>query len=242
MNKIKAILFDKDGTLFNFAATWEAWAQAFLYRLASGPDHAADLGRAIGFDVVRGQFLPDSIAIAGTPAEVMDALCSSLPDMAPADILNAINEEATRAPLVEAAPLGALLQDLRRRGLRLGVVTNDAEALAHAHLEAANVSECFDFIAGFDSGFGAKPDPGPLLAFADKVGVAPDATLMVGDSLEHDIGGAQNVGFSSALVRGGVHSNAFAGSLQECELDRIIHELSARERVDPPTFCLEYFA
>jgi phosphoglycolate phosphatase len=123
--------------------------------------------------------------------------------MAPADILNAINEEATRAPLVEAAPLGALLNDLRRRGLRLGVVTNDAEALAHAHLEAANVSECFDFIAGFDSGFGAKPNPGPLLAFADKVGVSPDATLMVGDSL-HDLKAAHAAGMQAVGVLTGL--------------------------------------
>ena len=30
MTMIKGVLFDKDGTLFDFAATWEAWAASFL--------------------------------------------------------------------------------------------------------------------------------------------------------------------------------------------------------------------
>ena len=43
--------------------------------------------------------------------------------------------------------------------------------------------------------------------------VQPNRFLMVGDSLEHDIGGAQNVGFASALVRSGVHSNDFGAAM-----------------------------
>ena len=41
MSAVKGIIFDKDGTLFDFAATWEAWAQAFLLRAcnASGGRH-----------------------------------------------------------------------------------------------------------------------------------------------------------------------------------------------------------
>ena len=33
---VRGIVFDKDGTLFDFAATWEAWAVAFLLRAAEG--------------------------------------------------------------------------------------------------------------------------------------------------------------------------------------------------------------
>ena len=31
---VRGIVFDKDGTLFDFATTWEAWAAAFLMRAA----------------------------------------------------------------------------------------------------------------------------------------------------------------------------------------------------------------
>ena len=39
---------------------------------------------------------------------------------------------------------------------------------------------------GFDSGFGAKPALGPLLAFATAMGLLPDQVVMVGDS-PHDL-------------------------------------------------------
>jgi phosphoglycolate phosphatase len=65
-------------------------------------------------------------------------------------------------------------------------VTNDAEAPAHAHLNRAGVADLFDFVAGCDSGHGAKPAPGQLLAFARRTGLAPERVVMVGDSL-HDL-------------------------------------------------------
>ena len=72
---VDAIVFDKDGTLFDFAATWEAWAHAFLLR-ATGQDEgrAQEVGRHIGFDFATSRFEPDSVAIASTVAEVAAAL------------------------------------------------------------------------------------------------------------------------------------------------------------------------
>jgi len=40
-----------------------------------------------------------------------------------------------------------------------------------------------EFVAGYDSGFGAKPDPGPVLAFAQAVGVPPSEIAVVGDTV-----------------------------------------------------------
>jgi len=74
-------------------------------------------------------------------------------------------------------------------------MTNDTEYGARAHLGAAGVLERFDFIAGFDSGHGAKPAPGPLLAFARAVSVAPDRVVMVGDST-HDLIAGRRAGMA----------------------------------------------
>jgi len=67
MTDIKGLLFDKDGTLFDFAATWESWAHAFLLRACEG-DHAkaGRVGAAIGCDMVGRHFGPDSLVIAST--------------------------------------------------------------------------------------------------------------------------------------------------------------------------------
>ncbi|SLN49081.1 Phosphoglycolate phosphatase [Falsiruegeria litorea R37] len=201
---IDALLFDKDGTLFDFAATWEAFARAFLLRV-TGDDlaRATEVGQAIGFDMATNSYSPDSIVIAGTPGEVAEVLTDFFPDMTLVELIDMINDEAARAPQAEAVPLGAFLDDMRAKGLKLGVATNDAERPARAHLSSAGVQDKFDFIAGFDSGHGAKPGPGQLLAFAAHVGVAPGCVAMVGDST-HDLLAGRAAGMTTIGVLTGM--------------------------------------
>lgn len=201
---VRGVIFDKDGTLFDFAATWEAWAVAFLLR-ASGGDRgrAALLGAAIGFDFEACRFSRDSIVIAGTAGEVAATLAPHLPDLAPAHLLDMLNEEAANAPQAEAVPLDPFLRGLRARGLSLGVATNDAEGPARAHLDSAGITAQFDFIAGFDSGHGGKPAPGQLLAFCAATGLEPESVVMVGDSL-HDLRAGRAAGMRTLGVLTGL--------------------------------------
>ncbi|WP_298921338.1 HAD family hydrolase [uncultured Roseobacter sp.] len=220
MSGIKGVLFDKDGTLFDFAATWEVWAVGFLERMTGNTEDAAHLGAQIGFDYAAQRFSPDSLVIAGTPGEVAQALMPFLPGTSFQDVLNILNEEAEMAPQVEAIPLVPFLNDLSARGLRLGVATNDAEAPARAHLKSAGVTEFFDFIAGFDSGHGAKPDPGQLLAFAQMFSIAPEAVVMVGDST-HDLIAGRAAGMRCVGVLTGLAERHVLEPLSEVVLDDV---------------------
>ena len=191
MTAIEGVIFDKDGTLFDFSRTWEAWAKGFLLRIAHTEDLARSIGHAIGFDVDTGKFESGSVVIAGTPGEIAEVMKASLPTMAASDIVSIMNEEAAKAPQVEAAELHPLLDRLKSFGLALGVVTNDAEEPAMAHLRSAGVQHHFDFVAGFDSGFGSKPQPGQLFAFLDHTGVEASRCVMVGDSTHDLLAGRQ---------------------------------------------------
>lgn len=188
MARIEAVLFDKDGTLFDFHATWAAWAKRMLIALAKQDQSmAVKLGELIGFDYVGGVYAPDSPAIAGTPDEIAELLLPALPKGTRMDhLLARMNAEAAKAPLVEATPLAPFLAEMKGLGLRLGVATNDSEASARAHLETTGIESEFDYIAGCDSGFGAKPGAGMCLGFSRATGVAPEACVMVGDST-HDL-------------------------------------------------------
>ena len=223
MTAIAGIVFDKDGTLFDFAATWEACAQSFLQRLCEGDRARAErAGAAIGFDLAAGRFARDSVVIAGTPGEVAHALAPSFPDRTEAEILALINDEAVSAPQQPAVALDPLLRGLRARGLRLGVATNDAEAPARAHLDAAGVTGLFDFVAGFDSGHGGKPAPGQLLAFAAACGIDPAACVMVGDSL-HDLRAGRAAGMGCLGVLTGLATRGDLSPLADAVLPDIGH-------------------
>jgi len=201
---IQAILFDKDGTLFDFHATWGIWAKTLLLDEANGDaDLATRMGRAIGYDIRTGAFAPDSMVIFDTPPDIAAALLPFFAGETVESLTARLNAAAARVPMVEATPLIPLLLELKARGLKLGVATNDGEAPARAHLAASGISGIFDFIVGSDSGFGSKPEAGMMLAFADHIGVSRDRIAMVGDSV-HDLVAGRAAGMVPVAVLTGV--------------------------------------
>ncbi len=202
--KVDGLLFDKDGTLFDFHATWNVWAAGLINELADGDaDTLARLSTEMHFDLPTGRFLPTSPVIAGTNREAAECVARALPNRSVDDIEHHLMMSSSQAPLAPAVPLAPYLMGLSAQGMALGVMTNDTEFGARAHLRSAGIEEHFDFIAGFDSGFGAKPDPGPLLAFAKATSLQPERVAMVGDST-HDLVAGRAAGMLTIGVLTGV--------------------------------------
>ncbi|MDJ0824650.1 MAG: HAD family hydrolase [Rhodobacter sp.] len=220
---IRGVLFDKDGTLFDFEATWNGWAAMMLADLAGGDlDRAAELGARMGYDLAARRFDPDSVVIAGTPDDIVRLLLPGVPELSPPELITRLNATAARAPQAEAVPLEPLLAKLRGMGLALGVATNDAEAPARAHLAGVGHAAAFDFIAGYDSGYGGKPEPGMCLGFAAAVGLAPETVVMVGDST-HDLEAGRAAGMRTVAVLTGMAPEAELAPLANAVLPDIGH-------------------
>ncbi len=202
---IKAVIFDKDGTLFDFRQSWGAWTLALLDRLA--PVTRGDLGQVLGFDPVGFSFARDSAIIAHTSFEIADLILPHLDGVSMPTLLQIMNDLGTSAPMVPAVDLPLVLAGLKAKGLALGLATNDTEGPARAHLGGAGVTHLFDFVAGCDSGFGGKPEPGQLLAFAAHIQLAPAQIAMVGDSL-HDLEAARRAGMKAVGVLTGPATRA----------------------------------
>jgi phosphoglycolate phosphatase len=200
---IRGIVFDKDGTLFDFRASWGRWASGFIAQLARDQTHAATLAQAIGYLPQSNSFRPDSPVIAATAADIAAALLPHLDGYTHASLTDAIDDAAAGVPMSEAVPLVPLLSALRARGLKLGVATNDSEAPARAHLDRHGLTGLLDFMAGYDSGHGAKPGPGMCLAFAAATGLDPAHVLMVGDS-RHDLEAGRAAGMRPIAVLTGI--------------------------------------
>lgn len=187
MTALQGIVFDKDGTLFDFNATWGAWSRAMLVQEArDDADMLNALADALGYDLTHGVFRPGSIVIAETSLVVAQAIASITGDRDHAALQKRMDQMTAKVAQVPVAPLAPLFRRLRAMNLALGIATNDSEAPARAHLAKAGVTDLFDFIAGCDSGFGGKPATGQLDAFCAQTGLDPAACAMVGDSL-HDL-------------------------------------------------------
>ena len=109
-------------------------------------------------------------------------------------------EHAAWAPARQlASTTHALLESLRDRGLKLGLVSNaiDPPELLRRDLEQLGVAQRID-VAVFSSELGRrKPDPAIFLHALDELGVAPERALFVGDRPAVDVAGAAALGMKT---------------------------------------------
>lgn len=96
-------------------------------------------------------------------------------------------------------------------------------ALAHAYADA-----------GGDVRFYGKPYPPVFRALETALGARPGRLLMVGDSLEHDIAGANAAGWATCFVEGGLH----AADLVTGDPDGALQHLVATHRAPTPDYAI----
>lgn len=201
---IRAVLFDKDGTLFGFEATWAAWCEQVLAELADGqPALIQDMAQASGYDMASRSFRAGSLIVNGAVDEIIALWHSKVPHHSPDHINRVSLRHLESLPNVPVCDFGIVLGQLRASGRALGIATNDYEASARAQLKEAGADVFFTFVAGFDSGHGSKPGPGMIEAFCRVLDLPSSAVAMVGDST-HDLnaGRAAGVGLNVAVLSG----------------------------------------
>lgn len=206
MRGLKAILFDKDGTLIDFDRTWGPAAGAVMRTLA-GEDAAAlrRLEEVSHYLPDEERFLFTSPLVAGSSAHYGPLWALALGRESSDAFLGLIDRLFSQEGLCSLSPIGrpaTTLAALKAVGLRLGIATNDAEDNARLQAEALGLTPLLDAVHGYDSGYGSKPDPGMISAFATRFGLAPVELAVVGDSV-HDLTAAHSAGARFILVRTG---------------------------------------
>lgn len=223
--KIKGILFDKDGTLIDFHATWNHAYQCALEDLVgSDLTLVAELMAITGYDEALGRFRAGSLGAASTTREIAEAW---LPRIASSMTLDELviwmDDRFVQHASNGAVPLtdiSALLEVLRARGFTIGVATSDSEAGAKATLKFFGCLDIVDFVAGYDSGHGIKPGPGMALGFSRACSLAPSEIAVVGDNLhDMEMGQAAGAGLCVAVLSGTGEIDALTRSADHVLLD-----------------------
>ena len=143
----------------------------------------------------------------GNRARLLDALCehfaldAALGRQLIAAYRMVVPQSAAVYPDVRPA-----LAELRRRGYRLAVLTNNPPASQRQKITLSGLEDCFDEIIYAQEMNAEKPARAGFLEAAARLRLAPDELVMAGDHLYGDIAGALDAGYRHGFLvvrRGG---------------------------------------
>ncbi len=204
---LRAVIFDYGHTLLDFRFEEEMWLgclRAMLEAAGGSPESAERLRGELERRLAEFYADPDEhaeLVYADVVAEALGA-CGAAPP--PALVRAAIEAEHREWAAARHLHPDAheLLDAIRRRGLRIGIVSNtfDPPDLLHADLAGDGVAERVDAIV-FSSEVGRrKPAPEIYRTALDALGVEPGEALFVGDRVREDVVGPAQLGMSTCLV------------------------------------------
>jgi len=182
---LEAVLFDWGNTLVRF--TWDDELLAAGHRAALGRDDPAFTQRY------------RELVLDGTDRRPYPELLRELGVADPDAFIDAEHEAWQPAHEVLAAGK-ALLEALRSRGLKTGLVANswpDPARVLRGDVERYGLAQYLDVQVWSDEVGARKPAPAIFLAALDRLGVDPLAAMYVGDRVDADVLGAGEVGMTT---------------------------------------------
>lgn len=187
----RAVLFDFDGTLADSAPDLAAALNRMRTKRGLEP-LAVDATRAYVSMGGRGML---RVGFGMTPD---DAGYTAMRD----EFL-ALYAEATCVHTRLMSGMREVLAELERREIAWGIVTNKAMRFTERIVPALGLAPAC--VVGGDSTPHLKPHPAPLLLAAQKLNLAPESCIYVGDDLR-DVQAARAAGMRSIAVDYGYHS------------------------------------
>ena len=215
----RLIIFDKDGTLIDFTATWVPLIRkrvAFLLKkLEENKGLEAFLLKSWGIDSVSGKVDPrgpcpvsprsDEIVIGtmalyqhGYPWDESKQWVTEAFDEADAD-------GNWREKVVPIKGIQRFLSGLKRDGFHTALATNDERKDTEAILNHLGMDGLFDVVLCSGEVNPAKPHPETIFTICRKLSVDPHETVMVGDSvIDMMMGKRAGVALTVGILEGGV--------------------------------------
>ncbi len=230
------VIFDKDGTLVDFTATWVPLIRKrvdFLLRaLGRNGELGATLLKHWGIDPESGRIDPrgpcpvsprsDEIVIGtmvlyqrGYPWDESKQRVTQAFDQADA----ATDRKKMMRPI---EGIQSLLHDLKRRGVSVALATSDERRDTEAVLCSLGLENAFDMILCAEEINPPKPHPETIFTICRKLSIPPRETIMIGDTVTDMVMGKRaEVALTVGIVEGGVTPREELEKVADVVLDSI---------------------
>ena len=196
---IKAIIFDLDNTLLDFVKMKQFAVKASITAMneagldvdeENGYNDIMDLYMTTGWE---NQLVFDDY-LKQTKGEVRNKIL---------DAGVVAYRRAREATLLVYPNVNKTLIELLKKQIRLAVVSDAPSREAWMRLYYLNLHHVFDPVLTFDDTGARKPSPKPFKLALEKMNVAPEEVLMIGDWPDRDVVGAKQIGMKTIFARYG---------------------------------------
>ncbi len=191
--KIKAVVFDKDGTLLDYERCWLPIARVatdMVLNRYGAPELRDEIYERLGIladgsvDIEAPLATGSYEGIGYAYANTLDShgIKYDVPELTAiiTDGYHTVPKDSETVPICDN--LLQILSDIRSRGIKIGFITSDDEIGAKRTLDLLGIYDIFDVRLPNDRVSPQKPDPHYMNVFMKKTGFSPDEILMVGDT------------------------------------------------------------
>lgn len=208
--EVKAILFDKDGTLTNIDNMWVEPIEMVIRNILKqhikqdSPITIEQMLELLG--IVQGEIVPNSVIASGTVEDMLDEIGKYFPIDKKAlydVVLEDFRQYLLAHPdmIIPIGDVAFLISELKHKGIKVGVVTNDSYIPTKTIFEILKVWHLFDFVATPDE-YPAKPAADSLIGASEHLAVPLHEIFYVGDSYL-DMAYAKHCGGGIAVLTSG---------------------------------------
>jgi phosphoglycolate phosphatase len=195
---LKGIIFDKDGTLFDYATVW---AQVLVQSIENSfatmgkedhPKAKSAMLTMLGIDP-DGNAIPDGLVFSHSKGKILGRFllfCLRYRINAAkafgtymTNLRNCEHLIEKRLRSMDFTVQQELFDRLRNTGYRIGIITSDTESSTRLFLREMGLAEKVDFVCARDSGCKRKPHPQAFELFCRKFGMEQDQVAVVGDTV-----------------------------------------------------------
>tara|TARA_Y100000294_G_scaffold176028_1_gene197449 strand:+ start:655 stop:1320 length:666 start_codon:yes stop_codon:yes gene_type:complete len=196
---IKAVLFDLDNTLIDFLKMKKHSCSAAIdSMIGAGLDVGHDKALKILFDLYDKYGLEEKT--------IFQKFLKKLSGKVDYRILanGIVAYRRVRAGFLDPYPnVDYVLLKLKRKGMKMGIVTDAPKLKAWVRLASMKLGNYFDVVVAYEDTKRLKPSKMPFKAALKELKLKPSECLMVGDWPERDIKGAKDLGMKTCFARYG---------------------------------------
>ena len=232
----RLIIFDKDGTLIDFAATWVPLIRkrvAFLLKaLGRDGEIEALLLRSWGIDPANGRIDPRGpCPVSPRSEEIVIGTVTLYHQGYPWDeskqmVIQAFDQaDATsdrKKMLKPVAGIQSLLRRLRGGGFSLALATNDERKDTEAMLSWLEIEDLFDVVLCAGEVTLPKPHPETALTILRQLSIPPQEAIFIGDTVADMMTGKKaGLALTIGILEGGITPREELEKVADVVLDSI---------------------